>query len=146
MKISHILAKKSHKIITIGSEQTLQEVVALLVRHNIGALPVLDEQGKLTGIISERDVIRKTAETGALGDTLVREIMTRKVIVGLPQDDVISVAHTMTEKRFRHLPIVDGDKLVGIISIGDILKAQRDTYRGEIDTLETQIMAADDLL
>jgi predicted transcriptional regulator len=72
---------------------------------------------------------------------MVIDIMTKKVIVAMPQDDVISVAHTMTEKRFRHLPILDGDKLIGIISIGDILKAQRDQYLGEIDTLETQIMA-----
>lgn len=143
MKISRILATKSHEVITIGPGQTLKEVVALLVQHNIGALPVLDEMGKLTGIISERDIIRHTAETGALGETAVREIMTRNVIVGLPQDDIISVANTMTEKRFRHLPIMQGDKLIGIISIGDILKAQRDTYRGEIDTLETQIMAGD---
>jgi CBS domain-containing protein len=57
----------------------------------------------------------------------------------------MSVVHTMTEKRFRHLPILQADKLIGIISIGDILKAQRDTYRGEIDTLETQIMADNDV-
>lgn len=138
------MATKSHEIITIGPEQSLKEVVDLLVRHNIGALPVLNEQGKLVGIISERDVIRKTAETDAISNTLVREIMTRNVIVGVPQDDVISVAHTMTEKRFRHLPILDDDRLIGIISIGDIIKAQRDTYRGEIDTLETQIMVADE--
>jgi CBS domain-containing protein len=144
MKISSILATKSHEIITIGPEQTLQDVVELLVRHNIGALPVLDEQGKLAGIISERDVIRRLAETGLPRDTAVHEIMTRKVIVGVPQDDIISVANTMTEKRFRHLPIVDSGRLIGIISIGDILKAQRDNYRGEIDTLETQIMADDE--
>jgi CBS domain-containing protein len=145
MKISSILATKSHEIITIGPEQTLQEVIELLVRHNIGALPVLDEQDKLVGIISERDVIRRAAETEKLHDTAVREIMTRAVVVGMPQDDVISVAHTMTEKRFRHLPIMQGDKLVGIISIGDLIKVQRDTYRGEIDTLETQIMADKDV-
>ena len=143
MKISSILAKKSHHIFTIGPEQTLREVVELLVQQNIGALPVVDDGGKLTGIISERDIIRHMAETGTLGETAGREIMTRKVIVGVPQDDMIAVANTMTEKRFRHLPVVDGDNLIGIISIGDILKAQRDTYRGEIDTLETQIMAGD---
>ena len=145
MKISSILATKSHEIITIGPEQTLLEVVELLVRHNIGALPVVDGQGKLIGIISERDVIRRVAETEKLNETAVREVMTRTVIVGVPQDDVISVANTMTERRFRHLPIMHGDNLVGIISIGDILKAQRDNYRGEIDTLETQIMAGDDV-
>lgn len=141
MKISSILATKSHEIITIGPEQTLQEVVQILVQHNIGALPVLDETGKLVGIISERDVIRHIAGAGGIEQTAVQHVMTRKVIVGVPQDDVMSVAHTMTENRFRHFPIVDGDRLIGIISIGDILKSQRDTYRGEIDTLETQIMA-----
>ena len=145
MKISSILATKSHAIYTIGPEQSLQEVVELLVRHNIGALPVLDEHGKLTGIISERDVIRHIAESGSMRETAVWEIMTRNVIIGVPQDDIISVANTMTEKRFRHLPIVEGGRLIGIISIGDILKAQRDTYRGEIDTLETQIMAGEDV-
>jgi CBS domain-containing protein len=144
MKISSILATKSHEIITIGPEQTLQEVINKLIQHNIGALPVLDETGKLVGIISERDIVRQMNGSIQVDQTAVREIMTRRVIVGVPQDDVISVAHTMTENRFRHLPIVDGDRLIGIISIGDILKAQRDTYRGEIDTLETQIMADDD--
>jgi len=143
MKISSILATKSHEIITIGPEQSLQDMVELLVRHNIGALPVLDEHGKLIGIISERDVIRHIAKSGSLGNTAVHTIMTRNVVVGVPQDDIISVANTMTERRFRHLPIVEGDRLIGIISIGDILKAQRDTYRGEIDTLETQIMAGE---
>ncbi len=66
-------------------------------------------------------------------------------MVGLPQDDIMSVAHVMTERRFRHLPIVDDDgKVIGMISIGDVMKAQRDEYRGEIDTLETQIMAGED--
>jgi CBS domain-containing protein len=144
MKISSILATKSHEIVTIGPEQTIQEVVELFIHHNIGALPVLDETGKLVGIISERDIVRAMSVSDQIGKTAVRDTMRRRVIVSLPQDDIISVAHTMTENRFRHLPVVDGDRLIGIISIGDILKAQRDTYRGEIDTLETQIMADED--
>jgi CBS domain-containing protein len=144
MKISSILATKSHEIVTIGPEQTIQEVVELFIHHNIGALPVLDETGKLVGIISERDIVRAMFVSDQIGKTSVRDTMRRRVIVSLPQDDIISVAHTMTENRFRHLPVVDGDRLIGIISIGDILKAQRDTYRGEIDTLETQIMADED--
>lgn len=67
--------------------------------------------------------------------------MTREVVTGMPQDDLYSVMHTMTERRFRHLPVVDEGKLVAMVSIGDVLKAQRDEYRGEIDTLETQILA-----
>ena len=64
--------------------------------------------------------------------------------MGVPDDDVMSVVHTMTEKRFRHIPVIDKGQLIGIISIGDILKAQRDQYQGQIDTLETQIMASDE--
>jgi predicted transcriptional regulator len=67
--------------------------------------------------------------------------MTKDVIIGLPQDDLISVAHTMIEKRFRHLPIMEHGELVGIVSIGDIVRCQRDQYQGEIDTLQTQIIA-----
>jgi CBS domain-containing protein len=66
--------------------------------------------------------------------------MTRAVIFGTPQDDLASVMKTMTEKRFRHLPVMEGDKLVGIVSIGDMVKAQLGQYQGEIETLETQII------
>ncbi|MCZ7671918.1 MAG: CBS domain-containing protein [Chloroflexi bacterium] len=69
------------------------------------------------------------------------DLMTQQLITGVPNDDTFSIAHTMTEKHFRHLPILEEGKLVGIVSIGDIMKAERDRYRGEIDTLETQIMA-----
>jgi CBS domain-containing protein len=72
---------------------------------------------------------------------LVGETMTADIITGLPDDDLMSVSHTMTERRFRHLPIVVNDQLIGMISIGDVLKAQRDLYRGERNTLETQILA-----
>ena len=141
MNIKGILATKSRHIFTINPEQTLAEAVELLARHNIGALVVTDFEGKVVGIISERDIIHEAAESREIFSAKVSEIMTREVIVGLPEDDVMSVAHTMTERRFRHIPILDGEELIGIISIGDLLKAQRDQYQGEIDTLETQIMA-----
>jgi CBS domain-containing protein len=69
--------------------------------------------------------------------------MTKNVITGVPQDDLRVVAGTMTERRFRHLPIMDKGQLIGIISIGDVVKAQRDQYEGEIDTLHTQILAGE---
>ena len=115
----------------------------MLAAHDIGALVVVDDAGNLKGIISERDIIRTAVDNQSIFTLPISEVMTKRVVVGVPEDDVISVAHTMTEKRFRHLPIVDGDRLVGIISSGDILKAQRDQYMGEIDTLETQILAGD---
>lgn len=141
MNITTILATKSRRVFTIDPEQTLADAVLLLAKYNVGALIVTGNEGKVVGIISERDIVRQAAERRDHLSMKVSDVMTREVIVGLPEDDVMSVAHTMTEKRFRHIPILDGEELVGIISIGDLLKAQRDQYRGQIDTLETQIMA-----
>jgi len=70
-------------------------------------------------------------------------VMTRDVLTVVPQDDLMSVAHTMTEMRMRHLPVVDQGRLVGIVSIGDVVKAQRDHYYGEVETLQTQLLADD---
>ncbi len=144
MKISSLLATKSHPIITINPEATLVQVVTLLVQYNIGALPVTSAAGELKGIISERDLIRAIARGADITESLVSDEMTSQVITGVPEDDVMSVANTMTEMRFRHLPILSDDQLIGIVSIGDLVKAQRDEYLGEIDTLETQLLANDD--
>jgi len=142
MKVKRILATKSGSVITIRPEQPIRDAVALLGMHNIGALVVVAPgSDRPVGIISERDIIRRAAENEGVFSESVKDIMTRELITGMPQDDLISVMHTMTERRFRHLPVVDEGRLIGIISIGDVLKAQRDEYRGEIDTLETQILA-----
>ena len=131
-------------VFTIGPGDKVRAAVKLLIERDIGALVVTNNKGRVVGIISERDIIRKSSLYEKVFDVTVADVMTREVIVGLPQDDIMSVAHTMTENHFRHLPILDREQLVGIISIGDVLKAQRDTYRGEIDTLETQILANKD--
>jgi CBS domain-containing protein len=144
MKISSILSTKSSEVITIAPDQTISEAISRLSSYNIGVLIVLGASGKVMGIISERDIVRRLVEDQELLSREVSEIMTSEVIVGVPDDDVMSVVHTMTEKRFRHIPVIDKGQLIGIISIGDILKAQRDQYQGQIDTLETQIMASDE--
>lgn len=142
MKVRNLLASKSGKLITVHRDQTVKEVIDILAQKRIGALVVVDAQNKLTGIISERDVVRLASSHGADAFALrVGDVMTKDVVIGTPQDDVIAVAHTMTERRFRHLPILEGDELIGMISIGDVMKAQRDAYRGEIDTLQTHILA-----
>jgi len=141
MNVRQVLSSKRMHVITIGPGHLVREAVQRLSRHQIGALVVVDEEGSPVGILSERDIVRRAATDENVFSLLVADIMTKDVIMGIPQDDISSVAHTMTEKRFRHLPIVENNKLVGIISIGDIVKAERDEYRGEIDTLETQIMA-----
>jgi CBS domain-containing protein len=143
MNIARILATKGMNVITIRPEQSIGEAIALLAKHNIGALVSVDEAGKPVGILSERDIVRAAAKNEQVFSQTVSELMTKNVIVGMPQDDLRAVAHTMTERRFRHLPIMDEGKLIGIVSIGDVVKAQRDQYEGEVDTLQTQLLVDD---
>jgi CBS domain-containing protein len=141
MKVQTMLATKGTNVVTVRPQQSLREAARLLADHNIGALVAVNEAGEIAGIISERDIIRAAARLDEALSRPVSEIMTKEVIVGLPNDDLMAVANAMTERRFRHLPIVEGGEMVGIISMGDIVKSQRDQYKGEIDTLETQIIA-----
>jgi len=143
MNIHSILATKGAHVMAIRPEQTIREALVLFVRHNIGALVVLDDTGQLIGILSERDIIRAAPMNEAIFAQSVSAVMTREIITAVPQDDLMSVANTMTEMRIRHLPVVDQGRLVGIVSIGDVVKAQRDHYHGEVDTLQTQLLAGD---
>lgn len=143
MKIRLILAKKGMNVITITPDQEIRQAVTLLTEKNIGALVVVNQEQRPVGILSERDIIRQAAVDEDLFSLKVADLMTKQLITGMPNDDAFSIAHTMTENRFRHMPILEDGKLVGIVSIGDIMKAERNQYRGEIDTLETQIMADD---
>jgi CBS domain-containing protein len=103
---------------------------------------VVDDIKKPVGILSERDSVRLAAKNEALFGIPIAEVMTTNVITAVPQDELRAVANTMTEKRIRHLPIVDNQGiLVGIISIGDVVKAERNRFEGEADTLRTQILA-----
>ena len=140
MKIESILATKSSNVITVGPDQSLKEAVDLLAEHNIGTLIVVDEAGQPIGIISERDVVREAARTETVLDQTVSRVMTKDLITASPQDDLEAVLQTMTAKHFRHLPIMDQERLIGVISIGDVVKAQLDKYQGEVDTLQTQII------
>jgi CBS domain-containing protein len=140
MNIGHILATKGSRVVTIEPDRSVREALALLAEHNIGALIATDARGQPVGILSERDIVREAARREDIFALTVSAVMTTEVVTGLPQDDLLSVAHTMTEKRIRHLPVVENGKLVGVVSIGDIVKAQRDEYEGEVDTLQTQIL------
>jgi CBS domain-containing protein len=139
MNIAHILARKGIKVVTIRPDQSIRQALGLLAEHNIGALVVVDEGLRPVGILSERDIVREAARSEQVFVRRVSELMTRQLIVGVPEDDLKAVAFTMTEKRIRHLPVVEKGKLVGIVSIGDIVMTQRDQYEGLVDTLQTQI-------
>jgi CBS domain-containing protein len=142
MKVTTILSTKGMTVITIGPEQPLKEAVARLTQYGIGALVVVDQANKPVGIISERDIIHELNRTETVGERLVSQVMTRNPIIASPRDDIQSLSQTMTKHHFRHVPIVDEGALIGIVSIGDVVKAQLENYEGEIDTLQIQ-MAAD---
>ncbi len=140
MNIASILATKGGQLYTVRPDQTVREALGLLAEHNIGALIVIDGGGAPVGILSERDIVRHLAKNERLFTHPVSELMTTSVVTGVPKDDLVSVGATMTEKRIRHLPVMDNGRLVGMISIGDIVKAERNRYQGEVDTLQIQLL------
>jgi CBS domain-containing protein len=141
MKVRHVLAARRGPVVTIAPDAPIREAVGILVDKGIGSLVILSSDGTVAGIITERDILRALATDDSILQQPVRRVMVREVIIGVPQDDLLAVAQTMLEKRVRHLPIVEDGQLIGIVSIGDVLKAQRDAYSGTVDTLETQLMA-----
>lgn len=124
MRISDILRTKADgaSVISISPSDTVTDLVAILAEHRIGAVIVLDGSD-VAGIVSERDVVRRLGEVGAaVLQAKVSELMTADVITCAPGDYVDAIAETMTEHRFRHLPVVENGELVGVVSIGDVVK------------------------
>ncbi|MDP9091529.1 MAG: CBS domain-containing protein [Actinomycetota bacterium] len=136
MKISDILRHKGSSVATIAPSGAVSEVLAQLAEHNIGALVVLDGT-EVVGIVSERDVVRRLHERGAeVLDLTVGDIMTTSVVSCGSHDSVDSVAETMTERRIRHMPVVDDDALTGIVTIGDVVSSrirQLEQDRGQLE-------------
>jgi CBS domain-containing protein len=132
MTLRDILSTKGSRVYTIGPDQTVLEAVALLVEHRIGALLVQDGAGAVAGIISERDVLRECQHHGAeLGRIPVRDVMTPDLIVCAPGDEVEHAMGLVTKHRVRHLPVMDGGEVAGMISIGDLVKACLDEAQYE---------------
>ena len=124
MTLRSILQSKGHEVYTTTPETKLSEVVKKLVHHQCGSLLVCDGD-RLVGIITERDLLRVSATDGQdLESTPVSEVMTGKLVTGTPDDSISQTMGLLTEQRIRHLPILEDDKLVGLISIGDVVKAQ----------------------
>jgi CBS domain-containing protein len=140
MSLKTILADKGADIICIEPTADLGAAAKLLSAHRIGALLVLDSGKRLVGILSERDIVRTMAERGNAVLTLpVAKVMTRKVSTCDVNDSVSSVMDRMTKGKFRHMPVVDKGRLVGLVSIGDLLKSQVETIREHIHQLGTSI-------
>ena len=137
--IRQILGKKGNQIFSVTPGTTVYDTLKLMADKNIGAVLVLDE-GKLVGIMSERDYARKVILKGKFSkETPVNEIMSSKVICIDPDQTIINTKAVMIQKRIRHLPVMEDDKLVGIISIGDVVNAVLEENSFMIDQLATYI-------
>ena len=148
MKIEEILRSKGHDVVTITESRTVLEAARALVEHNIGGLVVTEgtrgtRGTRPTGILTERDILRLTARTpGELHSIQVGEVMTRELITAGPRDELLRVMDVMTENKIRHLPVLDGDRLIGIISIGDLVNACRVLAEEENSQLREYIQGA----
>jgi CBS domain-containing protein len=143
MKLEHVVARKARGVFTLPAAAAVAEAIQLLADNNIGAVVVLDETSVPVGILSERDLIRRAA-TGSLPlEAPVRELMSSPIVTGAPGDDVEAVLRTMTDRHFRHLPVVDDGKLVGVVSLGDLVKAQLQQMKGTVENLETQLLESE---
>ncbi len=136
MSVSEILKGKGTRVETTHPDITVAEAARLLTEKRIGALPVCDFKGKVIGILSERDIVRGIAKHGPEALELpVNELMTGRVISCAPEDDVRHVMALMTNWRIRHLPVMVGDELRGMLSIGDVVKHRLDETQLELNVL-----------
>ncbi|PKL84885.1 MAG: hypothetical protein CVV22_10940 [Ignavibacteriae bacterium HGW-Ignavibacteriae-1] len=123
MRAKDILTIKGPEVITIGANRTLPEAIETLTKNNIGVLLVINEEGKLSGIISERDIIRAIGSNfDTFSEIKVSDIMTRKIIYADTEDPIDYLETIMTNNRIRHIPIIHNKVLVGLVSIGDVVK------------------------
>ncbi len=140
MKLAELLQGKTGEIQKIGVDQSIAEAATRLTQHKIGALLVEDAAGKIVGILSERDIVRGMGPHGAdLHDVAVSELMTRDVIRCGPDDTVNKAMAMMTDRRIRHLPVYDGDELVGFLSIGDLVKCRIMEIQAEAEAMRQYI-------
>ena len=138
--VSAILAhKKVSSVWSIGPNAMVGDVIQLMDEKNVGALPVVDK-GELLGIVSERDCTRRVILKGkSFKETPVSDIMTKQVLTVTPADSITECMEIMTANRVRHLPVLEGNNMVGILSIGDVLKWLLSAQTATIDQLESYI-------
>ncbi|MGI9291585.1 MAG: CBS domain-containing protein [Gammaproteobacteria bacterium] len=136
---AEILRSKGNKVWSVGPDETILNALKQMAEHGVGALLVMDD-GKLVGILSERDYARKVAlENRTSRDSLVREIMSTRVLCARPDQTVKECMALMSDKRARHLPVVDHKKVIGVISIGDLVKCIIQEQQFEIEALQYYI-------
>ncbi len=140
MLVRDVLDSKGRRMITIDCDATISEAIAKLVQNNIGSLPVVDDGGHLTGIFSERDVLRIIHNRGeGFGRLRVSEVMTRDPVTCQLDDDVADVMGKMSDRHIAKVPVTTGSQLVGIVSVGDVIKALHDKVHTENQHLMSYI-------
>jgi len=141
MHVRQILRfKGSDRVLTIRPDATVAEAAKILSECRIGSLVVSTDGRRVEGIISERDIVREMGKRGVGAfDERVHEMMTQKVETCVADDQAVEVLTKMTEGRFRHLPVVENDEMIGLISIGDVVKARLSELAMEKDALEGMI-------
>jgi CBS domain-containing protein len=144
MKIRDLQKSFPISLQTISPDHTVHEAIQTLCSYNIGALPVLDRDGNLVGIVSERDVLRLCSreDCNEMLKRKVRDVMTRDLVISVPDDSIDYVMRVMTERRVRHLPVLQDHRLVAIVSIGDVVKAQYEERETEIRYLRDYMQGA----
>jgi len=142
MFVSDILAQKGGLVFTVTPGTSVAQLSQQLSARRIGSMLVLDVEGSGAGIVSERDLVRALASHGAKAMELeARQVMTRDVVTCDPDDSIDQVMQTMTSGRFRHLPVVRHGELLGLVSIGDVVKARLEEAKHETEALKAYIVA-----
>jgi CBS domain-containing protein len=143
MRISDVIRAKGNAVVTVQPDMDVRALLALLAEHGIGAVVVSTDGATVDGIVSERDIVRALADRGAtVMSEPVSEIMTSEVQTCTPETPVVELMSVMTHGRFRHVPVVISDRLVGIVSIGDIVKNRVGELEIERDSLTSYITSA----
>jgi len=143
MTVKAIVSRKGGDVVTIAPTARLAEAVKILAEHRIGAIVITGPADRVVGILSERDIVRVLAERGpAALDEQVAAVMTRKVATCTGNETLAAIMEQMTTGKFRHLPVVEQNRLVGIISIGDVVKQRLEEIEGESNALREYIATA----
>ncbi|MDH4156319.1 MAG: CBS domain-containing protein [candidate division Zixibacteria bacterium] len=148
MLVKSLLDTKSKQIVTAVPSMSIDDAMGIMINKKIGCLPVTDAEDRLIGILSDTDIFRKIYEMKGGYDSLkVKDVMTTDLIVGLPSDDIDYIAGLMEKNWIQHVPIVEGDKVVGLISSRDIIKTQAESRQVEnrylLDMLEKRDKSGD---
>jgi CBS domain-containing protein len=136
MRVSHLLARKGKDVWSVDADEPVLQAIQIMADRHVGALPVM-RAGELVGLVSERDYARKVVLLGrSSAETFVWQIMSSPVVTVAPEESVRSCMEVMTERRIRHLPVVDGGTMVGMISIGDLVRVVIEEQDQTIEHLE----------